>query len=152
MDDINTKGQGARRGRQLGPQMLFVLERLAANPDASFQEVHDVAALAGLSMTYPLYARAKARLGLTKKREVPQPITEVPDGERTKLEERGRSDIPPASRTTPTPRPKTPGSHASHLVDFQSLAASIRELEADRDRMRSAIEQIAGILEGLPKA
>lgn len=150
MDDTNTKGQGARRGPQLGPQMRFVLERLAASPDASFQEVNDVASLAGIPVTYPLYARAKARLGLTKKREVPEPSTQLPDGERTEVE--GSSNVPPASRTAPTPRVQATGSKASALVDFESLVASIRELEADRDRMRIAIEQIAAILENLPKA
>src|SRR5262249_30742139 len=57
-----------RRGRRLGPTMVFLLDYLRTHPDASFREVEQAARAAGHAVAASVFSRAKARLGLGRRR------------------------------------------------------------------------------------
>lgn len=129
MSEATVDASESSRGRPLSPEMKFVLERLGMSPDASFQQVAGVASLAGMKLTYPVYARAKVRLGLTKKRVAKLRAKVLPTQPVEVEETTLRSpQMPIASPLVPIAR-RDP---RSSITDLDALIAAVREIEEDR--------------------
>jgi hypothetical protein len=125
------------RGRTLGPEMQFAVAALEKNPRATNREVKATAAEAGLTITPQLMLRARARLGLPSQRKAARDAATGATG----------AGLP--AKSARTARPPTPARPDAGLLDLESLVASIREMEAERDRLRDTLERIVRIIEEL---
>lgn len=107
-------------GRPMGARMQWLLQRLQATPDTGFPDLRAAAAAAGFVVTPQIVSLAKGRLGLRQR----------------------RGSRPPRAESAPA-------ATASQAFDLDSLVATIREIEAERNRLRAALTQIAAILAAL---
>ena len=135
-----------RRGRPISEAGKFVQDRLQLNPEATFNEIKNVAALSGLTIPTGTYYQARSRLGIAKaaratrgdharsmaRWDAPPPTDHVINSipEPTELEP-ARS---PAPRTVMT------------TVDIEAIALAIRELEQERNALRECLSQLAAIV------
>lgn len=121
--------------------MDFVLDRLRANPEMEFADVRDAGAATGL-MIYPIvYGRAKALLGLVpmaargaKRRAAEAAVAATAEAEAPEKPRRGPG------------RPRKEKRDRSPIDSLQEMIDAMRELEAERDRYRDALNRIATIL------
>ena len=134
------------RGRPMSQEMSFALEYLASAPSAKAKEVHAAAALRGLEVSSAVVTRARVRLGVANVR------AEVRGGE---LDRRLRARTPRSVEAFPAQAkalsaPAVQQGTTATAFDFRTIAEGLRELEAERDQLREALEAIAEVLDRLP--
>ena len=140
------------------PAMALALERLRMNPDASYQDIKDAAALAGIQVPPIVFGRARSLLGLApmkpprvKRRDVEEaPIRYTPPP--APAPAHGVSEAFPGNdddEPLPSARPqraRRPSQGGLSALDLDALVSSVRDLERERDELREALDQIAEIL------
>jgi hypothetical protein len=121
----------------------FAIDTLKLSPDLSFADLKTRAQMAGLKMQPIVYGRAKALLGLvpTKPRQ-PRKKAEPEAPRMLRQVESAAQFTPPAP--TPTPRQSAAVSTTlpSSLGSLEQLIGVVRDLEADRHRLRAILTAI----------
>lgn len=130
------RGTSSRPGRRPGPALEFVLAQLQQKPDATPRELKAAGAAQGFAIGPQHVARARERLGIVAVRGRPTGRVKPTNGK------------PVESPATPPPRAARARADTMS-IGLDSLVGSIRELQAERDRMRGALERIAEIVEKL---
>lgn len=140
----------AAAGRPMGARMAWLLEQLEARPTMSFHEIAEAGKAAGITVTPQVFSVARTRLGLTRPRgtqraqtpavEAGTPTTTGPRAHEARTGGR--------RRRTPGARQAT-RSDAQTAFDLGALVATIREIEAERNNLRAALERIAAIVDEL---
>jgi hypothetical protein len=113
------------------PGFEFLLDALRADENLSYGDANARAKQKGLKIAPIMYGRAKALLGLV-------PVAARGAGKNRK----------PSTRITPTTRPSTSsedsfGKQLDSVRSVQDLVQIIKQLDDERQRLRSVLEQIA---------
>jgi hypothetical protein len=144
--------------KKQNPGFQFVLDYLEKKSDASFAEIRDAAAKKKFTIYPIVYGRAKALLGLVESRpRGTGPMAMATKAAKAKASRGPKEPAGPQSMTAAAPKrrgrpPKNPQpAPAATAVGggLDGLVAAVRQVEQDRDRMRTALEQIRGVLAGL---
>lgn len=136
----------------------FVKDFLTTHKSASYAEVREAATAAGHSIYPIVYGRAQLLLGYTKAKPAAKPAAGKPAGGKPaggkpaagKHAATTRPASKPArSMSAPVPgrRPGRPAK-SSAAVGIESLVDHIRGVERERDRLRSTLEKLRGLLAG----
>lgn len=154
------------------PTFAFAIEALRQSPDASYADLKARAELEGWNLIPIVYGRARAQLGLvTSKPKVAQPeepvlaqvegvaleaalpavVAEPPKADAT-LRSLHPALAPataePPRLNIPAPRPRTPReTPAAAPGPLEQLLSHIQALEAENQRLRTALEQIQAVVE-----
>jgi hypothetical protein len=145
--------------KKQNPGFQFVLDYLEKKSDASFAEIRDAAAKKKFTIYPIVYGRAKALLGLVESRpRGTGPMAMATKAAKAKASRGSKEPAGPQSETAAAPKrrgrpPKNaqpaPAPAAAVVGGLDGLVAAVRQVEQDRDRMRTALEQIRGVLAGL---
>lgn len=118
----------------------FVLDRLKKKRNATYAEIKESADKKGIKIYPILYGRAQALLGIVKSAKRGKGKARA----KKKAVRRGRPPKRAASRRGPGRPRKT----ASALDSLEGLITGLKEVQRDRDQLRTALEKIQGIIEG----
>ena len=119
----------------------FVKAYLTKKPKAAYADVRAAAEKAGFKIFPIVYGRAKALLGL---------VPSKPRGSG----KAARAKKAAARKAAPAPAPRKRGRPAkaattakASVSDVGSLVAAVREMQADRARMRAALAKIRDVID-----
>lgn len=123
--------------KKSSPAMEFVVDYLKRKRDASFADIRDAAAKKRLKIYPIVYGRAQALLGIVKS---------APRGSGKQAQARARAA---AGRTAAGGgrRGRRPRAAAPALDSLDNVIAAVKENQAEKERLRSVLEKIQGLLE-----
>lgn len=149
--EATTVTEAPRRGRPISEAGKFVQDRLQAHPEATLEEVKNIAALSGITVSSGTYYQARSRLGIAKARGTTQAESSTPSPELSSADtevEQGRVKAVSDARE-PRPTPAGAGRASATTLDIESIAVAIRELEEERNALRECLSHIAAIVKRL---
>ncbi|MEM7203820.1 MAG: hypothetical protein AAF628_26390 [Planctomycetota bacterium] len=133
--------EAAPAEKKSSPAMEFVIGQLRRDPNIEYRVVKEAAAAEGLTLYPIVYGRAKALLGLVE--VAPRGTAKKAAARRNSLAKIGGNH---------GRRPRSAGANdrsGSPLASLEAMIEDMRDVQDQRDRYRSALDEIARILDDI---